>query len=119
MNLLAPKPLLHAEGLAVLIGATLAYRHLHASWLLFALLFFAPDLFMLGYVVGAKPGAWLYNLGHTYLAPALLLVLALGCRLPWLLAWGIIWIAHIGFDRMLGYGLKYEAGFKSTHLGKV
>ena len=33
------------------------------------------------------------------------------------LAIGLIWLAHIGFDRLIGYGLKYETGFRHTHLG--
>jgi hypothetical protein len=31
----------------------------------------------------------------------------------------LIWLAHIGFDRALGYGLKYKAGFGFTHLGRI
>jgi hypothetical protein len=31
----------------------------------------------------------------------------------------LIWLAHIGMDRMLGYGLKYSGGFKDTHLGRL
>lgn len=27
--------------------------------------------------------------------------------------------ADFGFDRMLGYGLKYSEGFKFTHLGII
>jgi len=27
--------------------------------------------------------------------------------------------AHIGFDRALGYGLKYSKGFGYTHLGRI
>ena len=119
MKLLAPKPLLHAEGMAVLIGASLAYRHLHASWLLFALLLLAPDLFMLGYLLGPRAGARTYNLGHTYLAPVGVIALAWLVSRPGLLPIALIWVAHIGFDRMLGYGLKYEDAFKSTHLARV
>jgi hypothetical protein len=26
----------------------------------------------------------------------------------------MIWLAHIGFDRALGYGLKYSSGFDVT-----
>jgi hypothetical protein len=26
---------------------------------------------------------------------------------------------HIGMDRALGFGLKYETDFKDTHLGRV
>ena len=31
----------------------------------------------------------------------------------------MIWCAHIGFDRALGYGLKSAAGFEFTHLGRI
>ena len=74
---------------------------------------------MLGYLAGKKIGAHAYNLAHTYTMPALLaLVLWLSGQTSFL--WlAIIWTAHIGFDRLLGYGLKYETAFKDTHLQKV
>jgi hypothetical protein len=115
----APQPLLHAEGLAVLIGAILVYRHLHASWAMFALLFLAPDLFMIGDLFGAQAGARIYNLAHTYLAPATLFAFVWLAPCPKLLPFALIWAAPIGFDRLLGYGLKYEEAFKSTHLARV
>ena len=31
----------------------------------------------------------------------------------------MIWLAHIGIDRALGYGLKYSTGFGFTHLGRI
>jgi hypothetical protein len=31
----------------------------------------------------------------------------------------LIWAAHIGMDRALGYGLKETSGFTRTHLGRV
>ena len=34
-------------------------------------------------------------------------------------ALALIWIAHIGLDRALGYGLKYATGFGDTHLGRI
>jgi hypothetical protein len=106
------------EGLVALVAGTVAYAMLGQSWLVFALMFFVPDLFMLGYVRSARTGALVYNLGHTYVTPALVALLGLVAG-P--LAFGIaaIWVAHIGFDRVLGYGLKSEEGFKVTHLGRV
>lgn len=38
---------------------------------------------------------------------------------PALLCAATIWCAHIGFDRALGYGLKYAEGFGFTHLGRI
>ena len=114
-----PKLLLQAEGAAVLFCACVLYRQTAAGWLWFGLLFLAPDLSMLGYLAGKKIGATIYNLAHTYTAPILLLsALWLSGRTShvWLV-W--IWLAHLGFDRLLTYGLKYETAFKDTHLQRV
>jgi hypothetical protein len=119
MKLLSPTFLLRLEAVGVLAGAAWLYRDLGYSWLLFALLFLAPDLFMLGYLGGTRVGAGVYNLGHTYLVPAALLVLAYYGDRRAFFPLGLIWIAHIGFDRALGYGLKYGDAFKSTHFARV
>jgi len=85
---------------------------------LLAALALAPDLAMAGYAFGPKAGARAYNLAHTYLAPALLALPGLWA-FPALLPVACIWIAHIGFDRALGYGLKSRASFRLTHLGRI
>jgi hypothetical protein len=109
--------LLRAEGLVELALAALAYRYLGGTWLVFALLFLAPDVSMAGYLINPGVGARLYNVGHTYLAPALLALASSMTAMPLLLSLALIWAAHIGFDRSLGYGLKYPASFGETHLG--
>lgn len=103
----------------MLVMAILAYREAGFGWGMFLLLFFAPDLLMLGYVLGRKTGASIYNAGHTYVAPFLMWVVVYFAHAPSLFPFVAIWFGHIGFDRLLGYGLKYETGFKDTHLGKV
>lgn len=111
-----PALLLRIED-AALFAATLAlYQYLHFSWILFAVLFLAPDLFMLGYLLGTRRGAALYNLGHSLFLP--LALFAAGILLKWSIVTPvtIIWCSHIAFDRMLGYGLKYPTAFKDTHL---
>jgi hypothetical protein len=35
------------------------------------------------------------------------------------LSLGLIWCAHIGLDRAIGYGLKYGASFGHTRLGRI
>ncbi len=115
----APRLLLRLEGGAVLAAAAAAYAHAGQGWGMFALLFLVPDLSMLGYLRGPRVGALCYNLGHSYLGPAALGAIGLAASQPLSMALALIWIAHIGFDRLLGYGLKHAAGFGFTHLGVV
>ena len=114
-----PAILLRIEEATLLILTLFAYHHLHASWLLFAILFLAPDLFMLGYLLNTRVGAALYNLAHTLFIPLTLLAAALYLQHPTAEAVALIWIAHIAFDRLLGYGLKYPTHFKDTHLQRI
>jgi Domain of unknown function (DUF4260) len=114
-----PKILLHLEGGAVLAMAVILYARHGGNWWLFALLLLAPDLFALGYLAGPKTGAAVYNLVHTYLLPALLASFGLLTGNALAIDIALIWFAHIGADRMLGYGLKYPTMFKDTHLNRV
>lgn len=109
--------LLRAEGAAAAAIALLLYGQGEYSWLMFILLLLVPDLSMIGYLAGPRVGATSYNIVHTYIGPLLLagVVLLTGgsLMLP------LIWIAHIGLDRMLGYGLKHPTSFQETHLGRI
>ncbi|MDH6258212.1 DUF4260 domain-containing protein [Bradyrhizobium sp. BR13661] len=111
--------LLRLEGLALFAGMTALYAAWSGSWWVYALLFFVPDLSFLAYLSDAKFGAMAYNAAHSYLAPVILITLGLGLAAPLTLSIALIWLAHIGFDRALGYGLKYSAGFGFTHLGRI
>lgn len=106
------------EGGAMLVLGLIAYAWLGQSWLIFALLFFVPDIAMLGYLRSPAFGATTYNLVHTYVAPAVLAALGLLVG-PWAFGLAAIWTAHIGGDRLLGYGLKFSDGFGHTHLGPI
>src|SRR5262249_33975424 len=113
-----PKWLLHTEGAAIFAGSLAIYGIRGYKWWLFAALFLVPDIFMLGYLVDVKLGATLYNLVHTETLPVALGLAAILWR-PGLLAVSLIWLAHIGMDRMLGFGLKYPTRFNDTHLARV
>ena len=110
---------LRLEGLAVLVASLFFYRQQSASWLLFAVLFLAPDLSMLGYIAGPRIGAAAYNIVHSYLLPLIFLFVAVLTAHSTLIPYALIWTAHIGFDRLLGYGLKYPSAFGDTHLGRI
>ena len=113
------RTLLRLEGLTLLAGMTLLYAVWEGSWWVYAILFLAPDLGFLGYLAGPRAGAMVYNAAHSYLAPMALMTTGFAVSSPLVLSIAMIWLAHIGFDRALGYGLKYATGFGFTHLGRI
>ena len=111
--------LLRVEGLAVFVAALALYFDAGHGWVLLVVLALAPDLSMVGYLAGPRAGAIAYDAAHTYLGPVALAVAGVlgGSDLAEQLA--LIWLVHVGADRLLGYGLKYSTGFKDTHLQRV
>jgi hypothetical protein len=112
-----PRIWLRLEGLAALAAAIVGYRVMGGSWGFLAVLFLAPDLTFLGFLAGTGVGARVYNAAHTYVGPAALAAVAAVGGVSSLYLIALIWTAHIGFDRVLGYGLKYPSAFTDTHLG--
>ncbi len=110
---------LRLEGLMVFVAASVMYAKSGFGWTTYALFFLAPDVAFLGYVAGNRIGALAYNATHSYVGALGLFGAALVLNAPALEASAMIWCAHIGFDRALGYGLKAAAGFEFTHLGRI
>ncbi|UCA45536.1 DUF4260 domain-containing protein [Pseudochrobactrum sp. XF203] len=108
-----------AEYAAILLIALGFYAQSGEGWWWFALLFLVPDITMAGYVFGNHIGALVYNAGHSFLSVAALGLLMYVSGQQWLWPYVLIWTAHIAFDRMLGYGLKYASSFQDTHLGRI
>lgn len=114
-----PRLLLRVEG-ACIFGTTIwAYSRFNQSWWTFAGLLLVPDIGMAGYLSNTRLGAALYNSVHTETPPILLLCTALARENKKLAGLALCWLAHIGMDRMLGYGLKYGTAFAHTHLGDL
>ncbi len=113
----APRRWLGAEGLVVLAGALIAFGVLGQPWWLVAAGILVPDLAAIGYLAGTRLGAHLYNLAHATPLPAIMLGLGYWRTDHLLMALALIWLAHIGLDRLLGLGLKYNDRFPHTHLG--
>lgn len=115
----APRVLLRAEGLALGVAAIALYFNADYPWWLLVALILAPDLAMVGYLAGPSIGALAYDAAHTNVWPIVLVAVGVlaGDRIP--IELGLIWFAHIGVDRAIGYGLKYPTGFKDTHLQRV
>ncbi|KFN02921.1 DUF4260 family protein [Bacillus clarus] len=113
------KRIIHFEGLIILLAAIYMYALNGFSWLLFIVLLFAPDLSMLAYAINNRVGAQIYNVFHTYIVSILLILIGVYLKVDVVLMVGLIWTAHIGMDRMFGYGLKYKTDFKDTHIQRL
>lgn len=114
-----PRTWLRLEGLTVLAVSLVAYHWQLGSWGLFALLFLLPDAALLGYLASPTLGARLYNLTHNSVGPLFLMTYGIGVGRSDVVPFALIWTAHIGLDRMIGYGLKYASAFGETHLGRI
>jgi len=116
----SPRVLLRLEGLGLFALSLALYARSGAGWTTFAALFLVPDVSLAGYLLGPKLGAAAYNTLHSELGPLLLAAAAvLGLMPATALPVALIWSAHVGFDRALGYGLKYARSFSDTHLGLI
>ncbi len=100
-----PTRLLRLEGAALLAGSLLAYTTTGRPCWLIPLALLLPDLSALGYLGGTDLGARVYNLFHITPLPGVLLAVGWWQGASLATALGLIWLAHIGMDRMLGYGL--------------
>ncbi len=112
-----PRLWLRLDGGVLFVTSVILFALTHQHWWIYPALLFVPDIFMIGYVRNTTIGAFLYNAGHSYLLPSLTILL--GWHHPLTLAIGLIWLGHVGWDRLFGYGLKYDSGFKHTHLGDL
>jgi hypothetical protein len=115
-----PMQFLRSEGLVLFAGSlAVFFAGLDEAWWLVPLLLFVPDVAIAGYARSNRAGALAYNLAHSSPAPALLGALAVLTDSTVGQGVALIWFAHIGMDRALGYGLKYETDFNDTHLGRI
>ncbi len=113
------KTTLQLEELAMLVLGIYLFSLLSFSWWLFLALFLVPDIGMLGYIINTKIGTFSYNIFHHKGIAIVIYLIGVYLSNEYLLLCGIILFSHSAFDRILGYGLKYEKGFKFTHLGEI
>ena len=113
------KNIIRLEEMAMLIASILALMYLKVEYWYYLILFLGPDISMLGYLLGNKIGAACYNIFHHKGIALVLLVTGLYYQSWALQVTGLILFGHSSMDRMAGYGLKYETGFKFTHLGTI
>lgn len=113
------KTIIKLEELGLFILGIYFFSQLNYGWGWFLGLILVPDFSMIGYVFGDKFGALCYNVvHHRGIAIAVYLVGIYFSNTEIQLS-GVILFAHSSMDRLFGYGLKYESGFKFTHLGEI
>lgn len=113
------KTILRLEGLCILFTAVFFFVRINGDWGLFAWFFLVPDLAFVGYLLSHKAGAFAYNCTHSMIGALIFLMFSVVSGNEVWTSVSLIWFSHIGFDRALGYGLKYSSGFHDTHLGKI
>ena len=113
------KTLLKLEALALWGLSIFLFSRLDYAWWWYPLLFFVPDLSMVGYVFGARLGALVYNVVHHHAVSIGLYILGFALGIPILELIGVVLLGHSSLDRVLGYGLKYSDSFQNTHLGTI
>ena len=103
-----------------IISVLFIYKlNIHLSWWLYLILFFSPDIGMIGYIINTKIGAITYNLFHHKAIGVALLIWGVLQPNEYLQLAGLLILVHSSFDRILGYGLKYSDNFKHTSLGNL
>lgn len=118
-NISMPRLFLHLEGLGLLAGSVFFYTNQQFGWGWFALFLLTPDLVMLVYMINKHWGEVSYNLVHTTIFPLILTVVSVLAGSSLGLQISLIWLAHIGMDRLVGYGFKYPGSFKETHFSRI
>jgi hypothetical protein len=111
--------ILRAEQVAIFLAGVIAYLALGGSWLLLVPVLFAIDVSMIGYLAGPRLGAITYNAGHKLVVALVALGIGVWAATGWIQLLALLWVAHIGLDRSLGYGLKLPSDFRDTHLGRI
>jgi hypothetical protein len=111
--------LVKLEELALAGLGIFAFAGLGLPWWWFALLILAPDLSALGYLAGARVGAFAYNIAHHRGLAVLLIVFGILQSSVWWQLAGVMLFTHSSLDRVFGFGLKYPDSFNHTHLGMI
>jgi hypothetical protein len=115
------KYLLQAEAIVPFLLSVVLLNMLpmHFAWWAWILLFLAPDISMIGYIINNRVGAFTYNLFHHQLVAVIVCGIGLLLRQPYVELAGLVLLGHSSLDRLMGYGLKRPEGFKFTHLNNI
>lgn len=113
------KTTLKLEEAMMFVFGIYLFSLLDYAWWWFLVLILIPDIGMVGYLFGDKAGAFSYNLFHHKGVAIIIYLTGIYFSIPLCQLIGVILFSHSALDRIFGYGLKYDNGFKFTHLGEI
>jgi hypothetical protein len=114
-----PRTWMRLEGGAAGVAGIALFAATGGNLLFLLPLLIAPDISAAGYLAGPRAGALLYNLFHNWATSLAVLGAGVALASPALVLGGAILVAHVGLDRLAGFGLKYPTSFGDTHLGHI
>jgi hypothetical protein len=110
---------LRLEGLAAFGAGLVLFGATGGNWLFIVPLLLVPDISAVGFLAGPRVGTFTYNLFHNWVPGIVTLGIGMWLSSPAVMLAAAILIAHVGMDRMVGYGLKLPSSFHDTHLGRM
>ena len=113
------KDMIKLEELFLFFLAIFLFAGVDIAWWWYLVLFFTPDLSMLGYLHSPATGALTYNLIHHKGLAVAAYILGSLLGNPVIQLTGLVLLGHSSLDRVLGYGLKFADAFSHTHLGMI
>ncbi len=105
------KTLLKLEEVALVLLSIFLFLALDYAWWWFPLLFFVPDVSLIGFLINKKAGAAIYNLIHHKALSVALYLMGSFTHMPGLQLAGLVMFGHASFDRVLGVGLQQTERF--------
>lgn len=100
------KTLIKLEEVGLVILAFYLFLALDYVWWWFPILFFVPDISLLGYLSNQKLGANIYNVVHHKALAILFYILGSFTHIAVLQLAGVVMLGHSSFDRALGFELQ-------------
>ncbi|MEN9692957.1 MAG: hypothetical protein RLZZ330_601 [Actinomycetota bacterium] len=111
--------ILRLEGFVLLLAATTSFVKTGQPLWWAAVIILLPDFLLTKRVKESKIGGRIYDITHTYPLPSFVMFIAVISDYEFVMpltAITLLWFSHIGFDRLIGRGEKYDGAFVDKQL---
>ena len=112
-------PILKIEGTVLVLSSLAAYSQFNLSYLWAFVVVLVPDLLFPKKLREKRTVEMVYDLLHTYPLPAIAMFISVVTDFKFehtSTAYVFLWFTHIGFDRLIGRGAKYDGVFVDRQL---